>query len=71
MVRGSKIKGMVMLLLFLGTAIVYAAPTMNDSVEDGVVFAESTGLYVYPCYRWRKAPKRGPGGAHLRAVISA
>jgi len=68
MVRGSKTKGMVMLLLFLGTAIVYAAPTVNDSVEDGVVFAKSTGSYVYPCYRPEKDNNTGLFKSHLASI---
>lgn len=69
MVRSSTIKGMVMLLLlFLGTAIVYAAPTMNDSAEDGVVFAESTGSYVYPCYKPGKDNNTGLYKSHLASI---
>jgi len=51
MVRGSKINGMVMLLLLLGTAIVYAAPTISDNAEDGVLFAEPDSSYVYSHFR--------------------
>jgi hypothetical protein len=68
MVRSSKIKGMVMLLLFLGTAIVYAAPTMNDSAEDGVVFAESTGSYAYPCHRPERVNNTGLYKSHLASI---
>src|SRR4030066_1353064 len=68
MVRGSKIKGMVMLMLFLGSAIVYAAPTMNDSAEDGVVFAESTGSYVYHCYKPEKDNNTGLFKSQLASI---
>jgi len=68
MVRSSKIKGMVMLLLFLGTAIVYAAPTMSDSAEGGVVFAESTGSYVYPCYTPGKDNNTGLYKSQLASI---
>ena len=68
MVRGRKTKGLVMLLLFLGTAIVYAAPTMNDHAEDGIVFAESSGSYVYPCYRPEKDYNAGLFKSHLVSI---
>ena len=68
MVRGKKAKGMVMLLLFLGTAIVYAAPTMNDLAEDGIVFVESSGSYVYPCYRPEKDYNAGLFKSHLASI---
>jgi len=68
MVRGSKTKGMVMLLLFFGTAIVYAAPTINDSAEDGVVFAESAGSYAYPRYRPAKDNNTGLYISHLASI---
>ena len=68
MVRGSKIKGMVLLLLLLGTAIVYAAPTVSDFAEDGVVFAESAGSYVYPRYRPEKDNNTGLFKSHLASI---
>lgn len=51
MVRGEKTKGMVVMLLFFGTAIVNAAPTINDSNGDIFLCARPSGLYVYPSYR--------------------
>ena len=66
--RGRKTKGLVILLWFLGTAIVYAAPTMNDHAEDGIVFAESSGSYVYPCYRPVKDYNAGLFKSHLVSI---
>ena len=51
MVRGEKTKGMVVMLLFFGTAIVNAAPTINDSDGDIFLCARPSGLYEYPNYR--------------------
>jgi len=68
MVRGSKIKGMVMLLLFLGTAIVYAAPTMSDNAEDGVLFAESNSSYAYSYYRPGRDNNIGLFKSHLASI---
>lgn len=68
MVRGSKIKGMVMLLLFLGTAVVYAAPTMNDSVEGTVVFDEDKGSYAYPCHRPERVNNTGLYKSHFASI---
>jgi len=67
-VRSRKTKGLVILLLFLGTAIVYAAPTMNDHAEDGIVFSESSGSYVYPCYRPEKDYSAGLFKSHLVSI---
>ena len=66
--RGRKTKGLVILLLFLGTAIVYAAPTMNDHAEDIIVFAESSGSYVYPCYRPEKEYNAGLFKSNLVSI---
>jgi len=68
MVRGSKIKVMVMLLLFFGTAIVCAAPTMSDNAEDGVLFAESAGSSVYPRYRPGRDNNTGLFKSHLLSI---
>jgi len=65
MVRGSKINGMVMLLLLLGTAIVYAAPTISDNAEDGVLFAEPDSSYVYSHYGQVKDSDAGLFKSHL------
>lgn len=51
MVRGGKSKGMVVILLILGNAIVNAAPTINDSDGDTFLCAKSSGLYVNPYYK--------------------
>ena len=66
--RGRKTKGLVILLLFLGTAIVYAAPTINDHAEDGIVFAESSGSYVYPCYRPKNDNNTRLFKSHLSSI---
>jgi hypothetical protein len=68
MVRGSKIKGLVLLWLFFGTAVVYAAPTVNDHTEDVIVFAESSGLYIYPCYRPEKDNNTGLFKSQLASI---
>jgi len=57
-----------MLLLFLGTAIVYAAPTMNDSAEGGVVFAESARSYVYARYKPGRDNNIGLYKSHLVSI---
>lgn len=66
--RGRKTKGLVIILWFLGSAIVYAAPTMNDHAEDGIVFAESSGSYVYHCYRPEKDYNAGLFKSHLFSI---
>ncbi|MHC4323112.1 MAG: hypothetical protein ACYSUX_02445 [Planctomycetota bacterium] len=48
MVRGNKIKGMVMLLLFLGVVTVNAAPTLNSDDRDIVEYTWSISSYVFP-----------------------
>ena len=68
MVRGKKTKGMVMLLLFLGVAIVSAAPTMNDSDGDYVECTWSLSSYAYPCIEQDKAYITGLSNSHLAAV---
>ena len=68
MVRGDKTKGMVVLLLFLGTAIVNAAPTINDSDGDTFLCAKSSSLYVYPYYRQDINHVTGLYNSHLDSI---
>ena len=68
MVCSQKTKGMVVLLLFLGTAIVSAAPTINDSDGDTFLCAKSSGLYVYPYYREDINNVTGLYNSHLDSI---
>jgi len=63
MVRSKKTKGMVLLLLFLGAAIVNAAPTINDSDGDTFLCAKTSGLHIYPDYR--------PGINHVTGLFNS
>jgi len=68
MVRGEKTKGMVVMLLFLGTAIVNAAPTISDSDSDTFLCARTSGLYVYPSYRQDINHVTGLFNSHLDSI---
>ena len=68
MVRGEKTKGMVVLLLFLGTAIVNAAPTINNSDVGTFLCAKSSDLYAYPYYRQDINHVTGLFNSHLDSI---
>jgi len=59
---------MVVMLLFLGTAIVNAAPTINNSDGDSFLNAKSSSLYKYPYYRQDLIHVTGLYNSHLDSI---
>ena len=66
--RCRKTKGLVILLLFLGTAIVHASPTVDEHAKDGIAFIESSAPYVYPCKRPENDNNAGLFESHLASI---
>jgi outer membrane lipoprotein-sorting protein len=60
-------------LSFAGPAFFYG--TLVEKGKEPVYYGDKVGTNdsdkILLRWKWRKAPKRGPGGAHLRAVKSA